>query len=503
LALFLNSCQVQRIFALRMLRQSLSQKLQQKLSPQQIQLMKLLQVPTAALEQRIKEELEENPALDEGEEASSEDEFNNEDLASENNEEGNDQDFDLEELLGDDDYPYYKTRSEHNQEETQRDIPMGGGPSFHEQLLSQIGLRDFTVEQAFLARFLIGNINEDGYLMRELDSMVNDLAFTQGIETTESELEAVLTMVQEFDPAGIAARNLQECLLLQLRRRERPSEYTRIAIDVLENHYEAFTRKHYAKIQRKIGVDDETLKLAIREVIHCNPKPGGGSMSTQRAMLTIIPDFLLSIEDGIPGLTLNSRNAPELKVSRTYADMLRTYAEGKGKNVGKTEKEAMQFVRHKVESARWFIEAIKQRQETLLAVMGAIVEFQLEYFLTGDETKLRPMVLRDISERVGLDISTISRVANSKYIETPYGTFLLKSFFSEGISTDSGEDASSREVKRILEDAISAEDKRKPLTDDQLTEVLAEKGYKLARRTVAKYREQMEIPVARLRKNLE
>jgi RNA polymerase sigma-54 factor len=500
----LNYCEVERIFVLFMLRQTLSQKLQQKLSPQQIQLMKLLQVPTAALEQRIKEELEENPALDEGPEASTEDEFGDEELNNnDSQEESGEQDFDLEELLGDDDYPYYKTKAEHNQEESHREIPMGGGPSFHEQLLAQIGLRDFNPEQAFLARFLIGNIDEDGYLMRELESMVNDLAFTQGIETTEEELQEVLSMVQEFDPAGIAARNLQECLLLQLRRRERPSAYTRIAIDVLENHYEAFTRKHYPKIQRKLSVDDETLKLAIREIIHCNPKPGGGAMSSQRAMLTIIPDFLLSIEDGIPSLTLNSRNAPELKVSRTYADMLRTYAEGKGKNVAKTEKEAMQFVRQKVESARWFIEAIKQRQETLLSVMAAIVEFQIEYFLSGDETKLRPMVLRDISETVGLDISTISRVANSKYIETPYGTFLLKSFFSEGISTESGEDASSREVKRILEDAIASEDKLKPLTDDQLTEVLAEKGYKLARRTVAKYREQLEIPVARLRKNLE
>jgi RNA polymerase sigma-54 factor len=485
-----------------MLKQYLSQKLQQKLSPQQIQLMKLLQVPTAALEERIKEELEENPALEEGTENEEYDSGENDEFGGEEESTQND-DFDVEDYLKDeDDYPYYKSQLAQGGDERQREMPLGSGQTFHELLIDQIGLHNFSEEEAFLARFIIGNLNEDGYLMRSMDSMVDDLAFTQGIETTVDVLEQVLLQVQDFEPPGIAARSLQECLIIQLKKKDKPSAFTKKAALILEEHYESFTKKHYDKIKKRLGLSEDDMRASIREIIHCNPKPGGEHSGTQRVLLTIIPDFLLHIEDGNLHLSLNSRNAPELKVSRTYADMLRGYAEQKS-GQSKENKDAVTFIRQKVEAARWFIDAIKQRQETLLSVMNTILQFQYDYFLTGDETRLKPMVLRDIAEKVGLDISTVSRVANSKYIETPYGTFLLKSFFSEGIQTESGEDASSREVKKILADCIAAENKRKPLTDDRLTTILSEKGYQVARRTVAKYREQLEIPVARLRKTLE
>lgn len=491
-----------------MLKQGLYQKLQQKLSPQQIQLMKLLQVPTAALEQRIKEELENNPALEEGPEEPMQDtsDENERDIDGEYDNEENErnddyqEEIDLGEYLNDDDFPYYKTQTSTERQES-REIPFSSGQSFYESLLSQIGLRELDDQQQFLARHIIGNINEDGYLMRDLESMVNDLAFTQGVETSVEELDAVLQIIQDFDPPGVAARDLRECLLIQLRKRERPTEYTRIAIRILTEHYEEFTRKHYDKITRKLGLNEDDMKSVIREIVHCNPKPGGGQSSPLK-MHTIIPDFLLTNHDGQLELSLNGRNAPELRVSRTYHEMLDSFQKNK-KKADKNQKEAILFVKQKLDAARWFIDAIKQRQETLMAVMSAIVAHQREYFLSGDETRLRPMILKDIAEKVGLDISTVSRVANSKYVETPYGTFLLKSFFSESLSTESGEEVSTREVKKILWDCIQNEDKKRPLTDDRLAEILQSRGYNIARRTVAKYREQMDLPVARLRKSLE
>lgn len=480
-----------------MLKQSLQQKLQQKLSPQQIQLMKLLQVPVAALEQRIKEELEANPALEEGQEELSD----ADDYGQESEDAAAQDDLDLSDYLDDDDFPYYKTQvSNQGPDEEQRSMPLSAGTSFHESLLAQIGLGSFSEEQADLARHLIGNLDEDGYLMRDLASVVDDLAFSQGIETTEEALEEVLALIQRFDPAGVGARDLRECLLIQLKRRSKTPEVL-AAIELLEKNFEEFTRKHYDKIQRRMGLDDEMLRKVVQEVLHLNPRPGGSMSHTDRSAQTIIPDFLLLVEEGKLELSLNSKNAPELRVSKTYADMLEGFAHSK-EQADKNQKEAILFVKQKLDAARWFIDAIRQRQETLMAVMGTILELQKAYFLSGDERDLRPMILKDVADIVGLDISTVSRVANSKYIETPYGTFLLKSFFSESLSTESGEEVSTREVKKILLDCISGENKKKPLTDEKLADILKGHGYNIARRTVAKYREQLGIAVARLRKSL-
>ncbi|MCX7743266.1 MAG: RNA polymerase factor sigma-54 [Flavobacteriales bacterium] len=492
-----------------MLKQSLQQKLLQKLSPQQIQLMKLLQVPTAALEQRIKEELESNPALEEGgeepaeneQELTYEDDFEMTDEAREL--EKKTEDIDINDYLNDDDYPYYKTQvNNYGPDEETREIPFSAGVSFQEHLVDQIGLRNLTPHEQQLARHIIGNIDDDGYLMRDVESMVDDLAFSMNIETTKEELEKILAVVQDFDPPGVGARNLQECLIIQLRKKENPNRYTQLAIQVLSKFFDEFTKKHYDKIQRRLNLDDEEFKKTIHEILHLNPKPGSAVAPSSKTTQAIIPDFILYNNDGKLELTLNSKNAPELRVSKTYAEMLEGFSKNK-KNADKSQKEAILFVKQKLDAAKWFIDAIKQRQETLMAVMGAILQYQYEYFATGDETKLKPMILKDIADQVGLDISTISRVANSKYIETPFGTFLLKSFFSESLSTESGEEVSTREVKKILQECIENENKRRPLTDEKLAEILKEKGYNIARRTVAKYREQLEIPVARLRKELK
>lgn len=492
-----------------MLKQSLQQKLLQKLSPQQIQLMKLLQVPTAALEQRIKEELESNPALEEGPEEQPENEqeqsFEDEvDITDEARElEKKTEDIDINDYLNDDDYPYYKTQiNNYGADEETKEIPFSAGVSFQEYLVDQIGLRNLSANEQSLARYIIGNINEDGYLMRDLESMVDDLAFSMNIETSKEELEKVLSIVQDFDPAGVGARNIQECLVIQLRKKETPNRYTQLAIQVLLMYFEEFTKKHYDKIQRRLNLDDEEFKKTIEVILHLNPKPGSSIAQSSKTTQAIIPDFILYNNDGKLELTLNSKNAPELRVSRTYAEMLESFSKNK-KQADKTQKEAILFVKQKLDAAKWFIDAIKQRQETLMAVMGVILQYQYEYFATGDETKLKPMILKDIADTVGLDISTISRVANSKYIETPFGTFLLKSFFSESLSTESGEEVSTREVKKILEECIENEDKRRPLTDEKLADILKDKGYNIARRTVAKYREQLGIPVARLRKELK
>lgn len=491
-----------------MLKQSLQQKLQQKLSPQQIQLMKLLQVPTAELEQRIKEEIEINPALDDSASEKDESDLNTaaDDLGAESNttdtEELSDsrEDFNIDDYLSDDEIPDYKTQqNNYGPDQEEKTIPVAQGDSFQELLIAQVNLRLLNEQQKQIAYYIIGNIDESGYLRREAENIVDDMAFSQNITTTQEEVEKVLSIIQELDPPGVGARTLQECLLLQLKRKENDSIEVENAIDILENCFEEFTKKHYDKIQKKLELSDESLKNAIEEIIHLNPKPGNSAKESGKVIQHIIPDFLINEENGKLELTLNSRNAPQLRISPDYNEMLKAYAADKS---DKKNKEAALFVKQKIDAAKWFIDAIKQRQQTLLMVMNAIMEYQREYFLTGDETKLKPMILKDIADIVGMDISTISRVANSKYVQTHFGTYLLKTFFSESLSTDTGEEVSTREVKKILEESISNENKRKPLTDDELALVLKEKGYNIARRTVAKYREQLNIPVARLRKEL-
>jgi RNA polymerase sigma-54 factor len=488
-----------------MLKQGLQQKLLQKLSPQQIQLMKLLQIPTVALEQRIKEEMEINPALDEGktEEESGEDEFDNTYDEAEHKEEQRD-DFNLDQYISDDEIPSYKMATRNTGDDDDRkEIPFSGGSTFHELLVSQLGLRVLDDHEFQIAEFLIGNIDDDGYLRRDLNSIVDDLAFSQNIDTEPAQLEKLLKIIHEFDPPGVGARDLQECLALQIRRKlhEDPTNHIhQIALDIIEHQMEEFSKKHYDKIQKKLGISDEELKEAIHEIIRLNPKPGNSLTENQKTVQDIVPDFIINNNDGVLELSLNSKNAPELRISRTYSEMLEQYSKSKTKD--QQSRDAVMFVKQKIDAAKWFIEAIQQRQQTLLTTMNAIMNYQYEFFVEGDDTKLRPMILKDISEIVGLDISTISRVANSKYVQTQFGTFLLKHFFSESLSTDSGEEVSTREVKKILSDCIGAESKRKPLTDEKLTAILREKGYNIARRTVAKYREQLNIPVARLRKEL-
>lgn len=484
-----------------MLRQTLSHKLLQKLSPQQIQLMKLLQVPTMELEQRIKEEIEENPALEEGAEDADDfdDDFSNEETAEATDAQ---QEFDINDYL-DDDLPQYKTSvSNQSADDEDRAIPLSGGMSFRDILKTQLMLRKMDDKENEIAENIIGNIDDDGYLRRELEAIVDDLAFTQNVHCTEEEVEDVLFLVQDLEPAGVGARDLRECLLLQLERRHHGNIAVYTAKKILEKSFDEFTKKHYDKIKAKFEISDEDLKEAIAEITKLNPRPGNSMKEStdSKNVQQIIPDFILTDEEGELSLTLNSRNAPQLKVSKSYETMLRNYAEGaKSSNA---DKEALTFVKQKLDSAKWFIDAIHQRQQTLLFTMRAILEYQEEYFLTGDDTNLKPMILKDIADIVGMDISTISRVANSKYIQTPFGIMSLKYFFSESLSTSSGEEVSTREVKKILEDAIGNEVKKKPLTDQKLTELLKEKGYNIARRTVAKYREQLNIPVARLRKEL-
>jgi len=480
------------------LKQQLTQKLEQRLSPQHIQLMKLLQVPTMELDQRIKQEIEENPALEEGTDEV-EDEFDNQEDDYDDDSDGNDE-FDLSDYL-DDDVADYKTQTNNSsKDDEERVIPLSGEQSFQEKLTEQLHLLDLDDKQFMIADVLIGNLDESGYLNRDLEAIVDDLAFALNVDTTEQEVEEILLLIQELDPAGVGARNLQECLLLQIKRKQDGDIVRYTAKKILENHFEEFTKKHYEKIAKKLEIEDEDLKEAIDEILRLNPKPGGSMRETAKNYQQIIPDFMLFENDGRLELSINGRNAPELKVSKDYESMLRSYAEGAKSS--KADKEAVTFVRQKLDSAKWFIDAIKQRQQTLLLTMDAIRHYQEAYFLTGDETKLKPMILKDIADMVGLDISTISRVANSKYVQTNFGIYPLKYFFSESLSTDSGEEVSTREVKKILADAIEGEDKRNPLTDEKLMELLNEKGYNIARRTVAKYREQLNLPVARMRKEL-
>ena len=482
-----------------MLKQSLQQKLQQKLSPQQIQLMKLLQVPTLELEARIKEELEANPALEEGREE--EDDFDRADGLDDDRGETRD-DFDFDAYL-DDPTPSYRYAVNNHREEDDKDLPFGAGETFAERLTAQVGLRPVTDRQRLLARFLIGNLDEAGYLRRDLYSISSDLAFGQGIEVEEEELETVLAIVHQLDPAGVGARDLQECLLLQLDRKleSAPEDVPlQLAKRMLTEQFDAFTKKHYDKLISRLDVEEDVLKAAIEEITRLNPKPGNSGSDSARPIQAVVPDFQVAVEGDELRLHINGRNAPELRVSNEYREMMAGYAAAKKPD--RTQKEAITFVKRKVDAAKWFIDAINQRRNTLKVTMEAILKFQEAYFLTGDETELKPMILKDIAELIGMDISTVSRVANSKYVQTPYGTFLLKTLFSESLATESGEEVSTREVKKILEEAVGEEDKRKPLSDEKLMKVLQEKGYKIARRTVAKYREQLGIPVARLRKEL-
>ena len=477
------------------LKQFLSQKLEQRLSPQQIQLMKLLQVPTMELDQRIKQEIEENPALEEGAEIE-EEEFGDE---QETDDISEDEDFDIADYLSDD--ADYKTQtSNKGKDDEEKVIPLSGDQTFQERLSEQLYLLDFDKQKFMIAQTIIGNLDESGYLNREVDAIVDDLAFSANLMTDEDEVESVLLEIQELDPAGIGARVLQECLLIQIKRKQDGDITKYTAKKILEEYFEEFTKKHYTKILKKLEISDEDLKDAIAEIVKLNPKPGGSSKEAAGNYQQIIPDFQIVENEGRLQLTLNGRNAPALKVSRDYKSMLQKYAEGAASS--KADKEAMTFVKQKLDGAKWFIDAIKQRQNTLLLTMDAIMNYQKQYFLSGDETNLRPMILKDIAEEVNLDISTISRVANSKYVQTDHGIFSLKFFFSESLSTDSGEEVSTREVKKILSEAVEGEEKRKPLTDEKLAQLLKDKGYNIARRTVAKYREQLNIPVARLRKEL-
>ena len=493
------------------LNQSLQQRMLQKLSPQQIQLMKLLQVPTASLEVRIKEEMEENPALELDEDKHEDtdemkDEFSEPGEEEHEEKDGSNDEYeniDVSEYVseGDDEVGDYKLRDDNYPEEDDgRQLPFKTETSFYETLLTQLGLLKLEEKEQTIAEQIIGSIDEDGYLRRETAAIVDDLAFRQNITTTNEEVESLIKNIQQFDPPGVAARNLQECLLLQLKRQKDEGKPVDIAIKAISKYFDEFTKKHYEKIQRGLNLDDDQLREVMQQIIRLNPKPGGNVGETNKAENFVVPDFFIINNAGKLELTLNSRNAPELRISEGYRDMLKEYDRGAKKD--KRQKEAVLFIKQKIDSAKWFIDAIKQRQHTLLSTMNAIMEHQYSFFLTGDETELNPMILKDIAEKTNLDISTVSRVANSKFVQTEFGTFRLKFFFSESLSTDSGEEVSTREVKKILSDLIEAEDKKHPLSDERLTELLQEKGYNIARRTVAKYREQLNISVARLRKEL-
>jgi len=514
-----------------MLKQGLQQKLQQKLSPQQIQLIKLLEVPTIELEQRIKKEIEENPVLEEG--YAEEDGYSEQEQQDDGPDEAPDIDeFSLEDYMDEDEPPSYRLNANnHSKDDKRVEIPFSEGSSFYEHLRTQLGLRDLTDRQLMLADYLLGNLDEDGYLRRELDAIADDLAFNQGISNEEAELVPLLKAIQTLEPAGVGARDLQECLVLQVERRSENlrNELQQLATTpppkgqeasrdahrrwledkalaaerahaILSKCFQEFAKKHYSKIVGRLRITEADLKEAVEMILKLNPKPGSSFGSgVARNLQQIVPDFILESSEGELKVSLNSKNAPELRISSTYRHMLEGYSKKKGKDRSKEERDTIVFVKQKLDSAKWFIDAIKQRQNTLMKTIEAILEYQKEYFREGDETQLKPMILKDIAEETGLDISTISRVANSKYIQTHFGIHPLKYFFSEGMQTDSGEEVSTREIKSILQTCIESESKKRPLTDNKLSEILKEKGYRIARRTVAKYREQMNIPVARLR----
>ena len=480
-----------------MLNQKLKLKLSQKLSPQQIQLMKLIQLSTIEFEEKIKNEIEENPALERGVE-------DLEDLNKENEEDSTedkfeDNEIDVDPYLSEDDFPSYDLGYYNSNESTNKEIPSSGGISFHQFLDNQV--KNLIIKEADkpIADFIIGSIDESGYVRRDIDDLIDDLAFSQNLIVEKQKIESILKKIQGFDPPGVAARSLQECLILQLNRKDKGKESVFNASKIIENEFELFSSKKYKKLVEKLNISDLQLKDAIAEISKLNPKPGG-SISSEIQNNTITPDFILTIEDGNLVVEINKRNAPELKLSNSYKEMLAGYKNDPNKN--KSQNDAIQFIKQKLDSAKWFIDAIAQREQTLLLTINAIMDFQKDFFLTGEEKLLKPMILKDIAEKVDMDISTISRVANSKYIDTPYGIKLLKSYFSEGMKNIEGEDISTIEIKKILKEIISNENKNKPLADLELSKKLVEEGYKVARRTIAKYREQMDIPVARLRKEL-
>jgi len=487
-----------------MLKQFLNLKLSQKLSPQQIQLMKLIQLPTQAFEQRLLEEMNENPALEVGineEENFEKDEFDNNDDYDEydDNESIDAGDVNIDEYLSNDETPDYKTQNNNYSDDDDRESPLASPVSFHQDLINQLNTFVLSDEHREIAEFLVGNIDDMGYIRRSIDDIVDDMAFTQGFYTDGITVAKMLQVIHELEPSGVGARDLQECLLLQLKHKT-PTESVALAMSIIEDQFDAFTKKHYDKLIQKYDISTEQLKTAIHEIEKLNPKPGGSYTGNNKITENVVPDFAIRIVDDVLELTLNGRNAPTLHVSKDYQDMMQTYKVSTDKS--HSQKDAVQFIKQKLDSAKWFIDAIKQRQETLFVTMNAIMHFQEEFFMEGDETKLKPMILKDIADIVGLDISTISRVANSKYVETPYGTKLIKEFFSEAMTNDQGEEVSTLEIKKILKDVVEEEDKHKPLPDDQLAEILKERGYPIARRTIAKYREQLDIPVARMRKKM-
>ncbi len=482
-----------------MLNQRLQLKLSQKLSPQQIQLMKLIQLPLQELEQRLSREIEENPALEAGKE-SDENSFDESNDYNENDENSNDDEINVEDYLSDDDIPDYKLKSNnHSADDDEKNMPFVSGVSFNQFLKNQIQTFSFEKTDSEIANFLVGSIDQTGYLRRDLLDIIDDLVFTMGIYTDLDSVKKILKTIHLLDPPGVGSKNLKECLTIQLKRKN-SSANINTAIKIIEDNFDMFTKKHYKKIILKLGISENELKNAIKEIEKLNPKPGSAFSESTKINSTIIPDFTIEIIDNKLNLTLNSRNAPDLYVSNEYKNMLSGYQESK--KVSKSQKEAVVFIKQKLDAAKWFIDAINQRNQTLLLTMKAIMDFQKNYFLSGDESNLKPMILKDIAEKIGMDISTVSRVANSKYVDSPYGIKLIKSFFSEGITNDQGKEVSTIEIKKELKEIIEKEDKAKPLTDDQLTKIINQKGYPIARRTVAKYREMTGFPVARLRKKL-
>ena len=472
------------------MKQYLKLKLSQKLSPQQIQLMKLIQLPTLDFEQKIQREIEENPALEENKSLTDNE---NGDEYSESDE------INIDDYLNYDDTPSYKLNTRNTSNSEDKNIPYSATISFTEYLLSQLKPISMDERMMKLAEFLVGSIDESGYIRLTIDEIIDDLAFTQNLIVNEQEINNVLEIIHEFDPAGVGAMSLQDCLIIQLKRKEK-TEMNQLAVEIIENSFEQFSKKHYEKLINKYSIKQEDLKEVIKLISKLNPKPGGSFSGNSKIIEQVIPDFKISIENNELTLDLNYRNSPMLSISKDYNEMLKGYKLEKNKT--KSQKQAVQFIKQKLDSAKWFIDAVKQRQQTLLITMQAIMDYQEDFFLTGDEKNIKPMILKDIANKIDMDISTVSRVANSKYVDTPYGTKLLKEFFSESMKTTSGEEISTIEIKKILEKIIDDESKKKPLTDEKLVSLLKEKGYKIARRTVAKYREQLNIPVARLRKEI-
>ena len=485
-----------------MLKQGLQFRLLQKLSPQQIQLMKLIQLPTQAFEERLKQEIEENPALDTGKEESEDidDDLSNE-FEEDTTEKTETEDINITDYLSDDEVPNYKTQANnYSADDEEKNVPYAAGTSFHQSLKNQLNTFSLNEEEHAIAEFLLGSVDDSGYIRREIIDLVDDLAFTENVFTTEEKVVAVLKkVVHNLDPLGVGARNLKECLIIQLHAKEK-TKYRSLSIAILEDAFDHFVKKHYKKLQEKFHISEEELKEANKEISKLNPKPGSSYAGNNKIAEQIVPDFSINLSDGELDLVLNSRNAPELHISREYNNMLKGYQEATVKS--RSQKDAVFFIKQKLDAAKWFIDAIRQRQQTLLITMNTIMQYQYDYFLTGDERKLKPMILKDIADQINMDVSTVSRVANSKYVSTPYGTKLIKEFFSESMKNDQGEDVSTKEIKKILETVITEENKKKPLTDEKLAAILKDKGYPIARRTVAKYREQLDLPVARLRKEI-